>query len=51
VAPSALTVGVVWSARLEPPDPRCARAEQTGDQSPQQQPARLKLGRQVEAVI
>ena len=29
-APSALTVGVVGSARLEPPDPRCALAEQTG---------------------
>jgi uncharacterized protein (TIGR00725 family) len=30
VAPPALTVGVVGSARLQPPDPRCALAEQTG---------------------
>ena len=30
MAPSALTVGVIGSARLEPPDPRCALAEQTG---------------------
>jgi uncharacterized protein (TIGR00725 family) len=30
VAPPALSVGVVGSARLQPPDPRCALAEQTG---------------------
>jgi uncharacterized protein (TIGR00725 family) len=30
VAPRPLCVGVVGSARLEPPDPRCALAEQTG---------------------
>jgi uncharacterized protein (TIGR00725 family) len=30
VAPPALSVGVVGSARLEPPDPRCELAEQTG---------------------
>lgn len=29
-APRPLCVGVVGSARLEPPDPRCALAEQTG---------------------